>query len=227
MARFLMIGVAASALLAGGVTNSAAEAPAASVAAPALSGGERWVYDQMNPYRRTREGTLTYTLAARAGGFELVGRSDRAEVPVRSESVTAPWQISAQSTGTARRSFDPGLTEIPFPLAAGQRWKEKVRVTDERGGTQRWSVSGRALRWERVKTPAGEFEALRVERQMNLGDGDAVWGSTSVHDIFWYVPEVKRWVRRELRHERRENAMQGRVEKDWTVWQLASYQLAK
>jgi len=224
MARFLMIGVAASALLAGGVTNSAAEAPAASVAAPALKGGESWVYGQINPYSRdrTRVRTITYTLAARAGGFELVGRSDRAEDPVRSESVTAPWQISAQSTGTARRSFDPGLTEIPFPLAAGQRWKEKVRVTDERGGTQRWSVSGRALRWERVKTPAGEFEALRVERSMNLGDGDAVWGSTSVSDIFWYVPDVKRWVRREQRHERHENAMQGRVEKDWTVWELVS-----
>jgi len=227
MAKFLMIGVAAAALLAGGSTSSAAEAPAASVAAPALKGGESWVYEQINQYNRTEVRTITFTLTARAGGFELVGRSNRGEDPVRSESVTAPWQISAQSTGTARRSFDPGLTEIPFPLAPGQRWKEKLRVTDERGGTQRWSVSGRAVRWERVKTPAGEFEALRVERQMNLGDGDAVWGSTSVHDIFWYVPEVKRWVRRELRHERRENAMQGRVEKDWTVWQLASYQLAK
>ncbi len=223
-AKFLMIWVAAAALFAGNATNSAAESPEASVAAPALKGGESWVYDQINPYKRNRTlvRTITYTLAARAGGFDLVGRSDRGEDPVLSESVSAPWQISAESTGSARRSFDPALTAIPFPLAPRQRWKEKVRVTDERGSTQRWAVSGRAVRWERVKTPAGEFEALRVERSMNLGDGDAVWGNTSVSDIFWYVPEVKRWVRREHRRERHERAMEGRVEKEWTVWELVS-----
>ena len=217
--------VAAATVLAGCTSSPAVEPPVASVAAPTLRGGESWVYDQINPYNGTRARTITYTLAARSGGFELVGRSDRGEDPDETESVTAPWHISTQSNGTARRAFGAPLAAIRFPVAPGERWRQTLRMTNERGEMRRWTTSARAVRWERVKTPAGEFLALRIERQMNLGDRDAIWGDTTVFDVFWYVPEVQRWVRLERRLERRESVKDPRVDRDWIVWQLSSYRL--
>lgn len=213
--------LACAALLAAScASNTAVQAPMESVPAPVLKGGEHWVYAQMNPYNHTRLRTVRYTLEARPQGFELLGRSDRAADPVISETITAPWQAAAESEGAVRRTYDPPLASLRFPIAPGASWKQAVHVNDERGRALRWSILLRAVRWERVKTPAGEFVALRVEREMNLGDVEAGWGNTQVSDAYWYVPEVQRWVRWEHRSERRERALDGRVERDWTVWEL-------
>jgi len=221
MSGYPRIFLLAALLLAGCESYPPVKAPMASVAAPQLKGGERWVYDQIDPYNHTKVRTLTYTVQAREGGFDLIRRSDRAGDPVQSERIVAPWRISTQNSGSKRRSFDPGLTYIAFPLEPGRRWKEAVHVTDERGKKRTWSVSVRAIRWEQVKVPAGEFAALHVERWMSLGDADESWGNTSVSDDFWYAPEIKRWVRRERRSERIERTTVPRVDKDWVVWELA------
>ena len=210
----------AALLLAGCASDSAVQAPMESVPAPSLKAGAHWVYEQVNPYNHTRLRTVRYTLEARPQGFELVGRSDRAADPVISEIVARAWEVAAESDGALRRTYDPPLASLRFPLAPGASWRQAVRVTDERGRTLRWSALLRAVRWERVKTPAGEFVALRITREMNLGDVEAGWGNTQVTDVYWYVPEVQRWVRWEHRSERRERALDGRVEREWTVWEL-------
>jgi hypothetical protein len=210
----------AALLLAGCASNSAVQAPMESVPAPALTAGEHWVYVQVNPYNRTRLRTVRYTLESRAQGFELVGRSDRATDPVITETVTRPWEVAAESEGAQRRTFDPPLATLRFPLAPGTSWKQVVRATDERGRVLRWVALTRAIRWERVAVPAGEFVALRVEREINTGDLEAGWNSTQLSDVYWYVPDVQRWVRWEHRSERRERALNPRIEKEWTRWEL-------
>ena len=215
-----LLAIAVAALIAACAFTSATQAADASVSAPEFKGGEHWTYREVNPYNRTQQRTITLTLEARPQGFELRGRSDRETDPVLSETVTSPWLVASESDGTRRRTFDPPLESIRFPLTVGEKWKQTVQMTDERGQTRNWRASFRTVRWEKVKTPAGEFNALRVERQMNLGDREASWGDTSVFDVFWYVPEVQRWVRRERRSERHERAVEGRVERDWTVWEL-------
>jgi hypothetical protein len=217
--KFLL---ACAALLAVGcATQPAVQAPMESVPAPTLKSGESWVYAETNPYNRIRLRTVRFTLESRPQGLELVGRSDRPADPVMTETIARPWEIAADSEGATRRTFDPPLATLRFPLAPGTSWKQAVRVTDERGRVLRWVALTRAIRWERVAVPAGEFVALRVEREINTGDLEAGWNSTQLSDVVWYVPEVQRWVRWEHRSERRERALDGRVEKQWTVWELA------
>ena len=210
----------AALLLAGCASQSAVQAPMESVPAPMLRSGESWVYAETTPYNPPRLRTVRFTLEARPQGFELVGRSDRPTDPVTTETIARPWEVAADSDGAARRTFDPPLATLRCPLAASTSWKQAVRVTDERGRTLRWSALTRAIRWERVATPAGEFVALRVEREMNLGDVEPGWNSTQLSDVVWYVPEVGRWVRWEHRSERRERSREPRVERDWRLWEL-------
>lgn len=197
-----------------------APAPVAIVQAPTLAAGDRWVYRQINPYNNTLVQVLTDTLEPTGRGFTLTLRSDRG--PSEREVVPAPWQLAAESGPLPRRFTNP-LVQIRFPLRPGSVWHQQVRVVDAYGNRYDWITVGHALGWKRVTTPAGTFSALKVVLQMNLGDGNGMWGNTHVYEVLWYAPRVKRWVRRELRYWRVERTNIPRVEKDWKVWELASY----
>ena len=210
-------------LVAGCASYPRAPAPMASVPAPRLNSGERWVYEQINPYNNLRVRTLTDTIEAGPGGYTIVRRSDRPGDPVETQTVPRPWSVSAEQAGATGQRYSPALTVIPFPIAPGSHWLETLTATDEHGESRRQQTWGRALGWEHVTTPAGEFTALRIERNMDLGDSDHNWFSTEVRETLWYAPSVKRWVRRDWRMRRQEIGFQPRIEHDAIVWQLISY----
>jgi hypothetical protein len=201
-----------------------APAPVASVSAPRLNGTERWVYEQINPYNNLRVRTLTNTIEANpAGGFTVVSRSDRPGDPVETQAVPQPWSVSAERAGATGQRYSPALTVIPFPIAPGSHWLQTLTATDEHGESRRQQTWGRAIGWERVTTPAGEFVALRIERNRNLGDHDVFWHDTYSHETMWYAPAVKRWVRLEWRNRRQGMGVNPIIEHDAIVWQLIGY----
>ena len=215
---------ALAAMLAGCATPyPPAPAPVASVAAPRLAGHERWVYEQINPYNGLHVRTLTDTVERGPDGLRIVRRSDRPGDPLEVQRISRPWRIAAESAGPARQRYAPPLTVIPFPLHPGSRWSETLTSVDGHGETRRRQTWGRALDWERVSTPAGEFVALRIERNSNLGDRDLHWDDTYTHETLWYAPAVGRWVRRDWRSRRQELALNPLVEVDARIWQLVGY----
>lgn len=206
-----------------------AEPPVAVVPVPQLHNGDSWVYVQINGYNRLPERTLTDTLRSSPEGFVVERKSDRPGEPIQTETISGPWRELAETTGGAIRTFSAPLARIALPIAPGQGWREQSMMTDAYGVHNLWQTRGHAVGWERVKTPAGEFVALRVEREMNLGDYDYTFGNTSVAETYWYAPEVKRWVRLEHRYERIELFVKPhhrRDQKDWIVWELKEFRPA-
>jgi len=222
--RALVAGLAAT--LAGcAVPYPPADPPVAVVPAPDLRPGDTWVYAQVNPFNGLVARTLTDTLGTAGSGYVVERRSDRPGDALETETISAPWRELGETAGGASRSFSAPLARIPFPIAPGQMWREQAIVTDAQGIDFLWRTFGGALGWERVRTPAGEFVALRIERQMNLGDYDYTWGDTRVVETYWYAPAVKRWVRLEHRHERAELFV-GRVRRpnfDRIIWELKEF----
>lgn len=218
-----ILALASLLLVAGCASYPPAPAPMASVPAPQLNGGERWVYEQINPYNNLRVRTLADTVVAGPGGYTIVRRSDRPGDPVETQTLPQPWSVSAEHAGATGQRYPPALTVIPFPIAPGSHWLETLTATDEHGESRRQQTWGRALDWERVSTPAGEFVALRIERDRNLGDRDNTWFDTDVHETLWYAPGVRRWVRVDWRRRRQEMGVNPRVEHDAIVWQLISF----
>jgi hypothetical protein len=212
--------------------RSTVEAPIAVVPPPNLRNGDTWVYAQIEGYSGRTERYLTNTLVTANEGFVLQRRSDRPGEPVQTEIVPAPWRQLGETTWEANRAFDAPLSRIPFPIAPGQAWQEQATVTDQPGVNRVWRVHGRAIGWDRVRTPAGEFLALRVERRMNLGNQVPGWTAPQVFETYWYAPEVKRWVRLEHQYARPEPIAtmlspyhrQGRA--DRTLWVLWDYRPA-
>jgi hypothetical protein len=223
--------LAVSAALLGACAEPApkAEAPVAVVPAPQLNNGDTWVYVQINGYNKLPERTLTDTVHSTAGGFVIERRSDHPGEPVQTETIAAPWRETGETGIGVERTFSAPLARIALPIAPGQGWQERSTITDGYGAHFLWQTWGHALGWERVRTPAGEFVALRVERQMNLGDYDSSWSDTHVIETYWYAPEVKRWVRLEHRYERVElwvRPHHRRELKDWIVWELKEFRPA-
>jgi hypothetical protein len=110
--------------------------------------------------------------------------------------LTTEWNALA----SGKRGARPGVIARPhgsllhFPIKAGDR--RDVAYEMVVGGNQTLKIDRtvRALRWETIKVPAGNFRALLVESTgaFSVANGP---GSGRMLTRCWYVPEVNRWVR--------------------------------
>lgn len=94
------------------------------------------------------------------------------------------WERADGST----TRFDPPLRVLPFPLVPGARLHQEVTAhtgARRRAVVLRLRVGG----WERVTVPAGTWDAIRVDRDLWLGDADFHRTETRRQETDWYAPE--------------------------------------
>ena len=137
-------------------------------------------------------------------------------------------------TNLQRFRFAPAFPAYAYPLAPGKTWYTVINATDPvTQRTYRVHTRGRVLGWERVRVPAGEFDALKVERYVYAGNSDAVRSQETIIETDWYVPELKRAARSQASSEHFDNSRGGgdtgggeyplRVRGDWLVAELVRY----
>lgn len=164
---------------------------AAQVAAPTLKAGDTWTYRGIDNYNRLPTGTWTREVTGTAAsGIRVAVRSADGSVD---DLFRAPGELtSGVLNDRARGTMDPALQLMPFPLAEGKSWSQKVIRTDPATNEKReMLVQGKVLGWETIKVPAGEFKALKVERTMYLGDYDSFRGITQRTETEWYAPDIR------------------------------------
>jgi len=200
VAASLVVAALAGLAACAGAPGSGGSGPPAD--APAYRVGDRWVYHGEDGFRVKTEWNETHEITAIAsegitaritlkGGIDLT----------RNELWSAPGQVKVGAVydNTTRR-FEQPLQRFNFPLAPGQTWNQWVwnynESTKERGQINRYvSVSG----WETVTTPAGTFDAIRMQVIMRLDD-ETFWRfATTCNYLVWYAPAVKAVVREERR----------------------------
>jgi hypothetical protein len=104
-------------------------------------------------------------------------------------------------------------------------------------------VNGTALGWERIRVPAGEFDALKIKRVVYFDYWETGWrGFSDITELEWYAPTVKQSVRRDFSAmyltmvygdagtfglhrvgSRGDSSGMGWVPDDWLIWELESY----
>lgn len=188
------------ALLVGGcATPGGAPGPAA--AAPTFQVGDRWVYRVTDGFRNrvTWEETHQVTAASPQGISVRVSAKGASIDEERTETWSAPGVVvSGAVLENETRRFNPPLIRYRFPLATGERWRQSVRDLnyDSRpyGGIDRSvSVGG----YEKITTPAGTFDAIRLQVFMRLDD-ETFWRfPTECTYVVWYAPALGVAVREE------------------------------
>jgi hypothetical protein len=84
--------------------------------------------------------------------------------------------------------FSPRATSIDFPLSVGKRWSGKYDgYTNDDGASWNATTQCAVKGEEKVKVPAGEFDALRIECEdaWQSGPFSGVSKTTT-----WYAPKV-------------------------------------
>lgn len=84
--------------------------------------------------------------------------------------------------------YSPAFPMFSFPMRVGDRWKATVRQwQDDPGAASLIEVEARVPGWEVVETPAGRFEALRIEALHRTSE-------QRVENTYWYAPRAMRAV---------------------------------
>ncbi|HEU4342653.1 MAG TPA: hypothetical protein VFU31_13885 [Candidatus Binatia bacterium] len=91
---------------------------------------------------------------------------------------------------------------LKFPLSVGQTWRYTYEADGPRKIRTR-NVEVRVAGIEQISTPAGVFQAFRVEKWENWSSGGPKWG-VKVHNVptvYFYSPETKSIVKYTLEDE--------------------------
>ncbi|MCE9641739.1 MAG: DUF3108 domain-containing protein, partial [Betaproteobacteria bacterium] len=135
--------------------------------------------------------------------------------------------------------FLPPFPAYAFPLESGKRWSVRVNARNLVTGRQNSvRVDGEVLGSERITTPAGTFDVVKIRRRVYAGDWDAFLRETNIVEVDWYAPALGRSVRLEANSNWLDTSrspggggvmgmlggnqvMRG----DWTIKELVGYQV--
>ena len=200
-------------------------------AAPTFRVGERWVY-------RAREGFRSPTVWEETHEVTAVGPEGivvRVTVKgptidgVRYESFSAPGVMRQGSLmDLETRRFATPVDRYRYPLASGETWNQWVNnfneMTKKEGQINRYVRVGG---WEKVSTPAGEFDAIRMRVMMRLDDEEFWRYPTTCNYLIWYAPAVGATVREEKEAQYFEKGEEldgnGAIRSQHTLIELVAY----
>lgn len=205
----------------------------ASVAPAQVKVGDFWEYRVTDAYTGFDRGLHRYEVSHVA--------PDRIVVDVTQDGkrvdalVYAPgWNgLEHPLTNLQRFRYAPAFPAYAYPLAPGKRWYTVVNATDAVTQRQyRVHTRGKVVGWERIKVPAGEFDALKIERQVFAGNSTAMLSQEEITETDWYVPALNRTARSEGHSQHFDNSRGGgngggeyplRIRGDWLVAELVRY----
>ncbi len=93
-------------------------------------------------------------------------------------------------------NFSPFYPAYVFPLEAGKSWSLRVTATNPvTGRSNNVRVDGEVLGSERISTPAGAFDTIKVRRRVYAGDWEGFLQETHIVETDWYAPTLGRAVK--------------------------------
>ena len=220
------------ALLAGCATLESAGDRSGRVAeAPTFAVGTRWTYRGSEGFRAPLVWTETHEVTAvEPDGIHVRVTYEGPQVHgSREEILVAPGAVRQGALmDIETRRFGSPLERFRFPLAPGQRWNQWVanfnETTRREGQINRYVQVGG---WERVQTPAGVFDAIRMRVLMRLDDEEFWRYPTTCNYVIWWAPAVGAPVREEKDAEYREKGDEldsgGAIRAQHTLLELVTF----
>lgn len=170
-------------------------------AAPALKVGDRWVYRGREGFRAPVlwEETHEVTAIDASGIHVRIAYAGDVVSGTRTELLLSPGIVKVGGLmDIETREFLEPLKRYPFPLTPGatsNQWVTNFNQTTRKAGDINRYVH--VLGWDKVTTPAGTFDAVRMRVFMRLDDEEFWRQPTQCNYLVWYAPAVGATVREE------------------------------
>lgn len=166
---------------------------------PAL--GQSWTYRKYNGYNSALLATETDEVTALEPHVVLRHRSNAG--PGILEEHQQPWgQVLRDLSWDYVQTYEQALPLWPADLSPGARSEHHTHYRIDDFSFHYWlSVHTRVRGWERVHLAQGTHLALRIDKFIRLQHHDFSRLETTRRDSLWLVPEIGRWVAREISGE--------------------------
>ncbi len=184
----------------------------ATVAAPAkpagasnklgFTTGDRWRYQNVDKYKGEVVSNFSYSVD------KILPNGDMAWN--KGNIVTSPEGNFRRDVNNSfeRRDYSQQADMVPKELRAGYQQDVRFTVTARRGAdnfdfTEDYKGTLTVKGKEKIRVPAGEFEAYKVERVTDFTgvqtNGNGRWYGRNIV-VGWYVPELRNFVARDHEH---------------------------
>lgn len=163
---------------------------------PDVKVGDRWGYRLLDLSNGTQIGSSEMIVASVGSDVIQVVAHRGSNSEEVDATFTTDWnQVNAVNGAV----FVPHTGIFRFPLRVGSTYAADYEVLRPRQGAfrSRIRLNVTVVGWEDVVVPAGRFRALKVEG-IGTFERQDMQRSGSMRQIFWYAPEVKRWVKSEI-----------------------------
>jgi hypothetical protein len=156
--------------------------PLTSADAPAYTVGEQWTFSYKNELEPAKNTTYTQTVTGVGGG----------QVQLNNGSVVL--DASGNIVKAETNAYQPSDQKLSFPLAVGKSWSASYVYQSGSWAAQATRQS-KVVGVERVDTPAGSFDAFRIEHVVSWLGTNGNRGQGVTHETDWYAPAVGRIVK--------------------------------
>lgn len=189
--------------------------------------GQRWRYAEIDRYSgRQRDEVLAQVVESQPDRVRI---ALTASARKRDDEVLAgPTRIVQEPFYDLTQVFEQPVPVLPDQLVAGPATLLRTRYHTLASPHDRlpWSDWLVVRGWQRVRVPAGEFDALRFDRLIHFQHVD-IWREDCMRqDYAWYAPEVGRWVLREWtgRYLMPSGPDRTVAYEDWVRWELLDFE---
>lgn len=211
----------------------------ASTMATAAVEGDTYVYRVTNAYNKELRGHLSYRIdKAENNQITQSVSADKPGLPMpTTEVLTSDGKWLRHSIVNRERlvdyNFSPAYPAYEFPLEPGKEWSTRVNaINAETSDKHSVRVDAVVLGNERIRVPAGEFDTIKIRRQIYAGDGVYYQQlkETNIFETEWYAPALGRAVRfeRNSGYADLSRGVRNRVVRgDWDIFELVSAPAAR
>lgn len=186
--------------------------------APTINVGDSWTYQYTDVWKNA-PGSLN-----RLEVTSIDGDGIRMDVKRAATGAVVSRQRFSPDLNPIDRGkmhFAPYYARYAFPLVPGKEWTADATGNNPSAGRRwRYQFKGKALGWEKITVPAGEFDVMRVEVIGQYHGEEVGWigGNGTSKETVWYAPAVNNFVRMEYE----DTDWQGKIS-NRDKWELTAF----
>ena len=189
--------------------------------------GQQWVYQVRNVFNQEIVDVVTETVVAISPQIriERIGK----KLGPLPEEIQEPWGYVVQEPQwRPAQRFQQALPLWPEKLVPEWSgfYRTRYQVPGYPNASYYWGLSIKALGWENISVPAGQFKVLKYHNENPYFESNDVFrvGNYREEDV-WLAPEIGRWVvRRSLgRYITQGVSWSNAYWDDYLEWELISW----
>jgi hypothetical protein len=158
--------------------------------------GQQWVYQVRNVFNQELIDIVTETVVSLKPQIRIERTSQKlGRLP---DEIQDSWGYVVQDPQwNPPQRFQDALPLWPEKLTQGWSgfYRTRYQIPNNSNASYYWGLVSKALQWERISVPAGQFTVLKYHHENPYFESNDVFrvGNYREEDI-WLSPEIGRWV---------------------------------